>query len=75
MTTPSNWEWTSGWKKPHIKLSVLSADWEKGLEILKEVLTRPRFDAKVIEVAKEQEVAAPQAARAKTPKTWPCGRA
>jgi predicted Zn-dependent peptidase len=47
-----------GLEETAIKLSVLSADWEKGLEILKEVLTRPRFDAKVIEVAKEQEVAA-----------------
>jgi predicted Zn-dependent peptidase len=46
-----------GLEETAIKLSVLSADWEKGLAILKEVLTRPRFDAKVVEVAKEQEVA------------------
>jgi len=36
---------------------VMSADWERGLGVLQEVLTRPRFDAKVLEVAKEQEMA------------------
>ena len=44
-----------GLEETAIKLSVLSPDWEKGLEILKEVLTRPRFDANVLKVAKEQE--------------------
>jgi predicted Zn-dependent peptidase len=44
-----------GMEETAIKLSVLSSDWEKGLEILGEVLARPRFDAKVLEVAKEQE--------------------
>jgi zinc protease len=46
-----------GLEETAVKLSVMSSDWEKGLGILQEVLTRPRFDAKVIEVAKEQEVA------------------
>jgi predicted Zn-dependent peptidase len=47
-----------GLEETAVKLSLLSADWEKGLDILQDVLTRPRFDAKVIEVAKEQEAAA-----------------
>ncbi|TFG39639.1 MAG: insulinase family protein, partial [Syntrophobacterales bacterium] len=46
-----------GLEETAIKLSVMSADWEKGLGILQEVLRRPRFDAKVLEVAKEQELA------------------
>jgi len=46
-----------GLEETAIRLSVMSADWEKGLGILQEVLTRPRFDAKVLEVAKEQELA------------------
>jgi predicted Zn-dependent peptidase len=41
-----------------ITLSVLAPEWEKGIEVLKEVLTRPRFDPRVLEVAKEQEVIA-----------------
>jgi predicted Zn-dependent peptidase len=46
-----------GLEETAIKLSVMSSDWETGLGILQEVLTRPRFDAKVLEVAKEQELA------------------
>ena len=46
-----------GLEETAIKLSVMSSDWEKGLGILQEVLTQPRFDAKVLEVAKEQEMA------------------
>jgi predicted Zn-dependent peptidase len=46
-----------GLEETAIKLSVMSSDWEKGLGILQEVLTQPRFDAKVLEVAKEQELA------------------
>jgi predicted Zn-dependent peptidase len=46
-----------GLEETAIKLSVMSSDWEKGLGILHELLTRPRFDAKVLEVAKEQEMA------------------
>ena len=46
-----------GLEETAIQLSVMSSDWEKGLGILQEVLTRPRFDAKVLEVAKEQELA------------------
>jgi predicted Zn-dependent peptidase len=46
-----------GLEETSVRLSVLSSDWERGLEILKEVLTRPRFEAKVLEVAKEQELA------------------
>jgi predicted Zn-dependent peptidase len=43
-----------GQEETAIRLSVLSPDWDKGLELLAEVLTRPRFDAKVLAVAKEQ---------------------
>ncbi len=46
-----------GLEETAVKLSVMSSDWEKGLGILQEVLTRPRFDAKVFGVAKEQEMA------------------
>jgi zinc protease len=41
-----------------IRLSVLSPDWEKGLGILSEVLSRPRFDPKILAVAREQQIAA-----------------
>jgi predicted Zn-dependent peptidase len=44
-----------GLEETSIRLSVLTPDWEKGIEILKEVLTRPRFAAKVLDVAKDQE--------------------
>ena len=46
-----------GLEETAIKLSVMSSDWEQGLGILREVLTQPRFDAKVLEVAKEQALA------------------
>ncbi len=46
-----------GLEETAIKLSVMSSDWERGLGFLQEVLTRPRFDPKVLEVAKEQETA------------------
>lgn len=37
-----------------VRLSVLSGDWERGLELLEEILARPRFDAQVLAAAKEQ---------------------
>ncbi|MEW6669234.1 MAG: pitrilysin family protein [Thermodesulfobacteriota bacterium] len=40
-----------------IHLSVMKEDWEKGLDILEEVLTRPRFDPQVLEVVKAQTLA------------------
>ena len=43
-----------------IQLSVLKADWHKGLSLLKEILTQPRFDPKVLDVAKTQEMTALQ---------------
>jgi zinc protease len=43
-----------GLEETAVRLSVMSADWEKGLDLLQEVLTRPRFDAKVLEVARAQ---------------------
>ncbi|MBU2498755.1 MAG: insulinase family protein [Proteobacteria bacterium] len=41
-----------------IKLSVMKEDWQKGLALLEEILTRPRFDPAIVEVAKEQAVIA-----------------
>jgi predicted Zn-dependent peptidase len=46
-----------GLEESIVKLSVMSSDWERGLDLLQEVLTRPRFEAKVLEVAKQQELA------------------
>jgi len=37
-----------------VNLSVMKSDWEKGLAILEEILTRPRFDPKVLDVVKQQ---------------------
>jgi predicted Zn-dependent peptidase len=50
-----------GQEESAVTLSVMTSEWEQGLAVLKEVLTRPRFDEKVLEVAKEQ--AAVQLAR------------
>jgi len=41
-----------------IHLSVLKDDWQAGLNILQEILTRPRFDNRVLEVVKTQELTA-----------------
>ena len=41
-----------------IHLSVLREEWQKGLEILQEILTRPGFDARVLDVVKTQELTA-----------------
>jgi predicted Zn-dependent peptidase len=37
-----------------MKLSVLKADWDKGLALLQDVLTRPRFDERIVQVSKDQ---------------------
>lgn len=37
-----------------VRLSVMKADWQKGLDLLQAVLTRPRFDPEVLQVAKDQ---------------------
>ena len=39
-----------------IHLSVLKEEWQKGLDILQEILTRPGFDARVLDVVKNQEL-------------------
>ncbi|RLB29257.1 MAG: hypothetical protein DRG87_07520 [Deltaproteobacteria bacterium] len=39
-----------------VHLSVMKADWEKGLELLEEILVRPAFDADVLKVIKGQAV-------------------
>jgi zinc protease len=37
-------------------LSVMKEDWEKGLDLLKEILTKPAFDPIVLNVVKEKEI-------------------
>jgi len=39
-----------------VHLSVVKDDWEKGLNLLKEVLTRPGFDSEVLQAVKEQQL-------------------
>ena len=39
-----------------IRLSVMKEDWEKGMALLEEVLTRPGFDPQILEVLKRQAV-------------------
>jgi predicted Zn-dependent peptidase len=39
-----------------IRLSVLKDDWQSGLAILQEILTRPAFDAGVLDVVKTQQL-------------------
>jgi len=41
-----------------IHLSVLKDDWQAGLDILQEILTRPGFDSRVLEVVKTQQLTA-----------------
>ena len=43
-----------------VQLSVLKDDWEKGLDLLREVLTRPGFDDEIVEVVQQQAVTALQ---------------
>lgn len=37
-----------------MKLSVLKEDWERGLALLLDVLTRPKFEERVVQVSKDQ---------------------
>jgi predicted Zn-dependent peptidase len=39
-----------------VHLSVMKADWQKGLALLQAVLTRPGFDPEVLQVVKNQEL-------------------
>jgi predicted Zn-dependent peptidase len=39
-----------------VHLSVMKDDWEKGLNLLQEVLTRPGFDPNVLQAVKEQQL-------------------
>ena len=39
-----------------VGLSVMKSDWQKGLDLLQQVLTRPGFDPDVLQVAKNQEI-------------------
>jgi predicted Zn-dependent peptidase len=41
-----------------IHLSVMKEDWEKGLALLEEVLTKPAFDPHLLNVVKDQEMVA-----------------
>ena len=47
---------SAGEEETVVRLSALSTDWRRGLEILQEVLTRPRFDPQILEVARRQEI-------------------
>jgi predicted Zn-dependent peptidase len=39
-----------------VQLSVIKTEWEKGLDLLQAVLTRPGFDPEVLKAAKDQEL-------------------
>ncbi len=39
-----------------VRLSVIKDDWEKGLNLLQEILTRPGFDPELLQVVKNQEL-------------------
>ena len=41
-----------------IHLSVLKEDWQGALDVLQEILTRPGFDARVLDIVKTQELTA-----------------
>lgn len=43
-----------GEESANIRLSVLKEDWEKGLDFLTQILTRPAFDENIVSVAKSQ---------------------
>lgn len=45
-------------EETEINLSVMKEDWEKGLSLLEEILTRPRFDPSVFTVVKQQQMIA-----------------
>jgi predicted Zn-dependent peptidase len=48
----------AGEEETAVRLSVLSADWQRGLELLEDLLLRPRFDPQVLDVAKRQVIVA-----------------
>jgi predicted Zn-dependent peptidase len=48
----------AGEEETAVRLSVLSSDWQRGLSVLKDLLTRPRFEPRVLEVAKQQAIVA-----------------
>jgi len=41
-----------------IHLSVMKEDWDKGLMLLEDILTHPRFDPEILDVVKQQEIIA-----------------
>lgn len=47
-----------GLEETAIRLSTLTPDWERGLQVLKDVLTHPRFDAKILAVTRDQQMLA-----------------
>jgi predicted Zn-dependent peptidase len=49
---------TVGEEETVIHLSVLKDDWQAGLGLLQEILTRPRFDTRMLEVVKTEELTA-----------------
>jgi predicted Zn-dependent peptidase len=46
----------AGEEETAVRLSVLSTDWRRGLELLRDLLLRPRFDPQVLDVAKQQVI-------------------
>lgn len=46
----------SGEEETVVRLSVLSSDWHRGLELLRDLMLRPRFDPQVLDVAKHQMI-------------------
>jgi len=47
-----------GEEETTIQLSVMKEDWQKGLDLLKQVLTQPAFDPRILSVVKEQALIA-----------------
>ncbi len=49
---------TVGEEDAVIRLSVLKDDWQAGLDLLQEILTQPRFDDRMLEIVKAEELTA-----------------
>jgi len=47
-----------GEEQTSISLSVLKDDWQRGLQLLQEVLTHPRFDPQIVAMVKKQQLTA-----------------
>jgi zinc protease len=45
-------KFSAGDESTSIHLSVLKEDWERGIELLQELLTRPRFDPRIVDIVR-----------------------